>query len=431
MLWLYFIIVSSYDAYMKNLLKLIFIIFVLPAAAWAFPLGAQEVTMPAVMGVRTDLLKNIAPLIQQSIAENDYPGAVVLAAHRGKIIYKGVFGNRRVLPNVAAMRFDTIFDIASLTKVVATTPAVMQLIEENKLNLDAPVAKYWPAFAAHGKQTITLRELLTHTSGLPADITSDTKNPNEVLRQIAQLKLTYAPKREFVYSDINFIVLAHVVEIVSGKSFDQYVKEHIFQPLAMNSTYFLPSASLRDRIAPTDMSQHHLRWGSAQDPMAISMGGVAGNAGLFSDANDLAIYAQCLLDNGRVRATHNAARYILGPLTILKMISPQTPPAMLDKRALGWDIDSVYSNRGELFPINSYGHTGWTGTSLWIDPSTQTWLIILTSRTHPSIPRQNKLIRDRRAIANIIAASITDISIVSLNNTGQNELNRAYKNINA
>jgi len=394
----------------------------------SFPHGTQDVTMTAVSGVRSDLLQNIAPIIRKSIDAGEYPGAIVLAAHRGHIIYRGVFGNRRIVPNVAPMQFNTLFDVASLTKVMATTPAIMQLVEQGKLDLDAPVAKYWPQFAESGKEKVTIREMLTHTSGLPPDVPIKGQGENEALHQIEKMKLAHAPGTDYLYSDVNFIVLAYLVEIISHERFDSYVQNHIFKPLGMGDTFFQPAAHLQDRIAPTEMIDNSLRWGKVHDPTAYAMGGVAGNAGLFSDAKDMGIYAQCLLDNGRFSYLKSGKKqfgYLLGPLAILKMTTPQMAPTMLDVRGLGWDLDSPFSNRGILFPIQSYGHTGWTGASLWIDPVTQTWLVVLTSRTHPK-PHSNSIVLDRRAIANIIAASITDISINNLNNTGQGELVRAY-----
>ncbi len=391
-----------------------------------FPRGASQVTIPTAPGVRTDLLKNIAPLIQQSIAKGHYPGAIVLAFHRGHLIYRGVFGSRRILPNPAPMRFNTIFDMASLTKVVATTPAVMQLVEQGKLELDAPVEKYWPAFAAQHKNTVTVRELLTHTSGLPADISSPAHGEADILQQITQLKLNHPAGTHYLYSDINFIVLAYLVERISHQSFATYTKKHIFKLLGMTDTSFLPREKLRDRIAPTEIIHHQLRWGVVQDPMAYAMGGVSGNAGLFSTAKDLGAYAQCVLNHGRT-----SSGYLLGPLTVLKMTTPQTSPALNGMRGLGWDMDSAYSNRGVLFPVQSFGHTGFTGTSLWIDPVTQTWIVILTSRTHAMIAHNDQIADDRRTIATIIAASIIDTPIHNQTNTGHAELARAYPDASA
>jgi serine-type D-Ala-D-Ala carboxypeptidase len=382
--------------------------------------------------VRTDLLPIIAKIVNQSIARGEYPGAVVLAAHQGHIIYRGVFGNRRIVPDVAPMKFDTIFDMASLTKVLATTPAIMQLIEEEKIDLDAPVVVYWPSFGANGKQGITIRELLTHTSGLAPDL-PDTNGKiigaAETLQQIEKLKPLHPPGTTFVYSDINFYILGHLVEKISGQTLREYTRQHIFKVLSMKDTEFLPAASLQDRIAPTEIIRKQLRWGAVDDPGTYAMGGVSGAAGLFSDASDIGTYLDCLTRGGLVNAKNSKKpTYLLGPLTILKMTSPQTLPTLTEIRGLGWDIDSPYANRGVLFPTRSFGHTGWTGTSVWLDPVTKTWLIILTSRVHPTPAAFNKLIQDRREIANIIAASITDVNVANQINTGAGELSRAYKN---
>jgi serine-type D-Ala-D-Ala carboxypeptidase len=394
-----------------------------------FPPGTREIYITGQAGVRSEMLANIAPLVEKSIAEGYYAGAVVLAAHRGHIIYRGVFGNQQITPEVVPMRFETIFDLASLTKVVVTTTAIMQLLESGRLGLDTPVAEYWPAFANNGKGDITIRELLTHTSGLPALMPNWTvpEDPEqryaESVRQIEQIKPVNPPAKAFVYGDINFMVLGHLVELISGERLNEYAQAHILKSLNMKSTTFLPPSSWQSRIAPTyapDVQQR--RWGEVNDPATWRMGGVSGIAGLFGDAHDLGLFLQCLLNNGKI-SDH---RYLLGPLTILKMSTPQTPIGIWETRGLGWDIDSPYSNRGVLLPTASYGHAGWTGVSVWLDPVTQTWIIILTSRTHPVPTEKNQVVPDRRAIANIIAGSLTDITVTDLKTTGAGELQHMY-----
>ncbi|MES2217814.1 MAG: serine hydrolase domain-containing protein [Pseudomonadota bacterium] len=397
-----------------------------------FPAGTKEVYIATQTGVRSDLLHNIAPIVESSIAAGEYPGAVILVTHRGKIIYRGVFGNRRIMPSVAAMHFNTLFDIASLTKVVATAPAIMQLVEESKLDLDAPVAHYWPAFAQNGKSAITVRELLTHTSGLEPDLPTEDNQvlgATEIYKQIENLKPKFPIGNVFVYSDINFIALGYLVERITHESLPLYTQQHIFKLIGMKDTTYLPAEKLQDRIAPTEVIRDKLRWGEVFDPTTYSMNGVSGAAGVFSDAGDINLYLQCLLNGGRAAsgAKNKNMNYILGPLTILKMTTPQTRPELVEVRGLGWDIDSPYANRGVLFPINSFGHTGYTGTSVWVDPVTQTSIIILTSRTHPKPALFNKLINDRREIANIVAASITDVKTAMQSNTGAGELSRAYR----
>lgn len=410
----------------RYLFQLVRIITLICAASCAqaerhFPSGTNQVLIPKTDGVRVEMLEQIGPLIQASIAAGHYPGAVVLVGHRGRVIYRGVFGNRRILPDVAPMRFDTLFDVASLTKVMATTPAIMQLVEQNRIQLDAPVARYWPAFASNNKESITIRELLTHTSGLPAEITPTSRA--DAIVKIERLKPIHTPGSKFLYSDVNFIALGHLIEEITDEDLDQYAHDHIFQPLGMNHTLFLPDTNSRDNIAPTELSKDGLRWGEVHDPITYVMNGVSGAAGVFTNASDLGIYAQSILDGGRLR---NQDKYFLSPLTVLKMTTPQTPSYISEARGFGWDIDSRFSNRGILLPTRSFGHSGWTGTSIWIDPATQTWIVILTSRAHPTPLQHNQLIEDRRAIANFVAASLTDVKTVAEWNTSQAELAQAY-----
>lgn len=400
--------------------------------ARTFPRGTHQVWIAHGKGVRSDLLENIAPLVEKSIHDGQYPGAVILISHRGSVIYKGVFGNRRVSPTVAPMQFDTMFDIASLTKVVATTPAIMQLIESGKLDLDARVKRYWPTFAEHGKDDITIRELLTHTSGLPAELPRESTylSHAELYKQIEQLKTIAPPGSSFHYSDVNFLILGILVEKLSGQSLDRYAQQQIFAPLGMRNTFFKPASGLRDRIAPTEMTADGLRWGVVQDPTAYSLNGVAGNAGVFATAGDLGVFAQSLLNGGKLSMPYWNKNFwqtnFLSPASVAKMTTLQTPSSISDARGLGWDMDSAYTNRGILFSTKAYGHTGWTGTSMLIDPVSQTWIVMLTSRSHPTVSSHNQVMEDRRIIANIVAGSVVDVAVYGFNNTGGGELSRAY-----
>jgi len=390
-----------------------------------FPPGVADIFITDNPNINTDSLKKIAPIVEKSIAKGFYPGAIVLVGYDGNIIYRGVFGNRRIVPNIAPMQFDTIFDIASLTKVVATTPAIMQLVEQGKLKLDAPVAKYWPQFAANGKEKITVRELLTHMSGLAADIPShglnkmlppakrvqadtitDWQSEQGALAEVIKIKPEHRPGKVFVYSDINFITLGYLVKLLSGEPIDQYTVEHIYQPLGMKETFYQPPITLRDRIAPTQIVDGVLRWGIVHDPTTFQMGGVSGVAGLFSTANDLAIYAQSLLDHGKLPNNAGKTAYFLSAHSVKQMTSRQTPRKETNTRGLGWDINSVFSSRGKLLSPKSYGHTGYAGTSLLIDPVNKVYIIMLTSRTHPTPTDQNQLVFDRRDIADLVANSI-------------------------
>lgn len=280
------------------------------------------------------------------------------------------------------MSEDTIFDAASLTKVMAATPAIMKLIEQGKVELDAPVSRYLPEFAAHGKEAVTVRHLLTHTSGLPPGLPPNPpwSGRDEALTLAEESHLAEAPGSAFRYSDINFILLGEIVRKVSGRGLNEFCADEIYRPLSMKDTGFLPVESLRLRIAPTERAEDgtFLR-GIVHDPTARRMGGVAGHAGLFTTASDVAKFARMMLGRG----TADGIR-IFESSTVNLMTTVQTPPGVNDRRGLGWDIDSPYAGpRGERFLIGSYGHTGWTGGALWIDPFSGTFMIFLTNRNHP------------------------------------------------
>lgn len=349
-------------------------------------------------------LAAIAPVVQQAIREGKMPGAVVVIGHNGRIVYRRAFGYRALVPRRLPMRADTIFDLASLTKVIATNTAIMQLLEQGKLRLEDPVANYWPEFGANGKDEITVRELMTHYSGLPPDLELEPawSGYETAMKMIEQASPIFPPGTRFMYSDVNYETLGELVHRLSGQPLNVYCALHIFKPLRMRNTMFLPPESLRMRIAPTqyrDGDHGPLLWGVVHDPTAQDMGGVAGHAGLFSTADDLAIFAQMLLDGGRSHGVR-----VLTSLSVDKMTTPQTPPGKMAVRGLGWDIDTPFSsNRGDLFPVGSYGHTGFTGTSLWIDPFSQTYVILLTNAVHPE--GKGNVIALRSEIADIAAAA--------------------------
>jgi len=328
--------------------------------------------------LREEQLSPIAEIVAQAIRAAQFPGAVVLIGNQGKIVYRRAFGDRVLKPKKLPMTADTIFDIASLTKVIATTTAVMQLVEKGQVSLEDPVAKYWPEFETHGKEEIKVRHLLTHYSGLPPNLSlkPEWSGYEMALQKIAEERPISPPGTRFIYSDLNFVILGELIQRISGQMLDVYCSDHIFKPLGMKDTCFRPSRALGNRIAPT-------RWngiGKVHDPTAYRMGGVAGHAGLFSTADDLSIFAQTLLDGGSLQNVQ-----ILSPLLVEKMTLPQSPPDKMPLRGLGWDIDSPFgSNRTELFPVGSYGHRGFTGTGIWIDPVSKTYIIILTNRVYPS-----------------------------------------------
>jgi uncharacterized protein YbbC (DUF1343 family) len=318
------------------------------------------------------------------------------------------------------MTEDTIFDVASLTKVVATTTSVMQLVEQGRIRLNDPVAQVIPGFERYGKGGITIRHLLTHTSGLRPDLELDVEfaGADEAIRRASDEVPAAAAGERFIYSDINFFVLGEVVRRVTGERIDAYAKRHVFDPLGMKDTGFLPSASLRARIAPTERCRP-LSWpcgtsdvpflrGIVHDPTARRMDGVAGHAGLFSTAADLSRFCRMLLNGGRLDGVD-----ILSPLTVERMTSPSTPAGMKDLRGLGWDIDSTYSaNRGDLFPpIQSFGHTGFTGTSLWLDPRSKGYVIFLSNRVHPDGKGDVTALRGK--VATVAAAALYAIDELS------------------
>ena len=327
-------------------------------------------------------------VILDAIAQNQLPGAVLVAGHDGAVVYHRAYGNRAVEPLLEPMTEETIFDMASLSKCLSTATAVMQLYEEGKVTMDDPVAKYLPGFAANGKEKITVRQLLTHYSGLKEDVAlTDVWQGKAEGVQRAMDNVPYGPPGvTFRYSDINYITLGALVEKVSGEPLDTYAEQHIFKPLKMVHTQYLPSAALRVEIAPTahnddlPMSHDELLRGVVHDPTTRRMGGVAGHAGVFSTGQDVALFAQALLD----RLAGRASSFPLKTETLRKMCEPEQPARGKYLRGLGWDIDSPFSRpRGTVFPVGSFGHTGFTGTSLWMDPRSDTYVILLSNAIHP------------------------------------------------
>jgi uncharacterized protein YbbC (DUF1343 family)/CubicO group peptidase (beta-lactamase class C family) len=351
----------------------------------------------APAGPPSDRLAVLDAIVQDAIRDGQMPGAVLLVGHDGQVVYRRAFGNRSLEPRREPMTVDTIFDLASLTKVIATTTAVMQLVEHGKVRLNDPVEKYIPEFAQNDKEGITVRELLIHHSGLAEDLdlTQPWEGREAAFRMAFAQKPVYAPGSRFLYSDINFITLGALVERVTDSTLDAYCAKNVFAPLFMAHTRFVPPVAWRPEIAPTQYDEHEkMLRGVVHDPTSRRMGGVAGHAGLFSTADDLSKFAQALL-NGK----------ILSPLTVEKMATPQQPPSSQVLRGLGWDIDSPFSsNRGELLPVGSFGHTGFTGTSLWIDPTTRSYIILLTNSVHPR--GKGNVIALRSKIATAVAAAL-------------------------
>ena len=336
------------------------------------------VTSTPSQALREEQMAPISDVAKKAIQSGGIPGAVILIGSEGKVVYRKAFGLSALKPKKIPMTIQTIFDIASLTKVIATSTAIMQLVEAGKLSLEDPVAKHWPEFGVSGKEEIRVRDLLTHYSGLrpSLDLKPNGSGRAAALSMIEEEKPLFPPGTSYIYSDVNFIILGELVSRLSGEPFDVYCAEHIFRPLGMDDTGFKPPLDLRPRIAPTEY-QHRstgkLFWGEVHDPVAFAMGGVAGHAGLFSTADDLAIFAQTVLDGG----SRNGVR-ILSPLTVKQMTTPQSPPDKMPLRGLGWNIDASLASQA------SYGHKGFTGTGIWIDPVSNTYVIILTNRVHPN-----------------------------------------------
>ena len=376
-------------------------------------------SMQPVGRVDAEAIKSTLEIAMQ---QHRLPGAVVLIGHHRRVVFRQAYGMRSLEPEQESMTPDTVFDMASLTKPLVTATAVMQLFEEGKLRLEDPVMDYLPAFAIHGKSDITIRNLLTHYSGLPADLDlhETWSGKDEGYRRAMDSTPVTAPGVQFRYSDINFIVLGALVEKISGEPLEEYAEKHIIQPLDLKHTGFLPAAEQRKSTAPTQYDeQHQMLRGVVHDPTSRRMGGVAGHAGLFSDADDVSTYAQNLLD----RLAGRPSKFPLQRLTLLKMITPGTPATGTALRGLGWDIESPFSsNRGELFPVGSFGHTGFTGTSLWIDPSSETYVIVLANAVHPNGPKGVTSVR--ATIANIAATSFgihSDSGALATRLTGYNE----------
>ena len=355
--------------------------------------------------------------IQDAIDHGRLPGAVLVIGHDGQIVYHKAYGNRSLEPKIEAMTEDTIFDCASLTKVIATTSSMMKLFEQGKFRLNDRVTDYIPEFQG-GHSTITIRNLFTHFSGLQPDV--PLKDPWTGYQTGINLACTFKPGGppgvSYVYSDINFILLGEIVHRLSGRMLNDYARANIFLPLGMKDTGFLPAAALVSRIAPTERvvkTEPPLR-GVVHDPTARNMGGVAGHAGLFSTAADLARFAQMMLNGGELDGTR-----LFSPLTVAKFTEPQSPPDQPILRGLGWDIDSPHSgNRGDLFPIGSFGHTGFTGTSIWIDPTSKTFVILLANSVHPTARPAITPLRGR--VATIAAASV-GVLTPGVTLTGYNE----------
>jgi uncharacterized protein YbbC (DUF1343 family) len=378
---------------------------------------------PEAAGMDSAHLARIDQIVAEGLAEKRMPGCVVCIGRQGKIVMLKAYGNKQVEPSELPMTTDTVFDMASITKPVATATSIMLLVERGQLKLGQRVSSIIPEFAANDKEQITLFDLLTHQSGLlPDNAVKDYENGREeAIRKICNLTLQAPTGTRFIYSDVNFILLGEIIRRISGKSVHEFSHENIFQPLGMTETGYLPNEALKKRAAPTEKrekSDEKYIQGEVHDPRAYLLGGIAGHAGLFSTAEDLAVYAQMMLGGGE----YNGAR-ILAPQTVATMTRgykilggtrstmegvPPSPPVYL--RGLGWDKRTGYSiNRGELMTDAAFGHGGFTGTVLWIDPGLDLFVIFLSNRVHP----------DGKGLVNPLAGRIGTVAAGAVRKTGQ------------
>ncbi len=348
---------------------------------WRCALACIAIAASGFATAQPNAFDAIDEVVTREIVAGKAPGAVVLVGNRDSVLYRGAFGQRALKPVREAMTVDTIFDLASLTKVIATTIAVMHLVDRGMLRLDEPVATYWPEFAANGKSVITVRDILSHHSGLRAGFPPQNPVANAPAARafISADRLIFPPRQSTLYSDINFIVLGELVRRVSGIALDAYCAQHVFGPLGMRDTTFEVPADRRSRVAPTEHRLGHMLRGDVHDQTAARMGGVTGHAGLFSTADDLAILAQMLLNGGE----RNGVR-ILDAATVTAMTTRQALRQGQSERGLGWDRVVPFPSDGRAKGIaKSFGHTGFTGTALWIDPASNTFVVVLTNRVHP------------------------------------------------
>lgn len=374
---------------------------------------------PAAVGMDAEHLQRIEKIVAQGLAEKRMPGCVVCIGRRGKIVLQAAYGNKQLQPSELPMTTDTVFDMASITKPMATATSVMILVERGQLKLNQRVSSLIPEFAASGKEEITVFDLLTHQSGLLPDnkVADYEDGPEKALERICALSLQAPTGTKFIYSDVNYILLGELVRRASGKSVHEFSQEYIFQPLGMRETGYLPREALKSRAAPTEQRDGHWMQGEVHDPRAFLLGGIAGHAGLFSTAEDIAIYAQMMIQQGEY-----GGQRILAPRTVTTMTRgyrllggsrstmegvPANPPVFL--RGLGWDKRSGYSiNRGELLSDSAFGHGGFTGTVLWIDPELEMFVIFLSNRVHPDGKGLVNPLAGR--IGTVAAGAIRDLS---------------------
>jgi serine-type D-Ala-D-Ala carboxypeptidase len=359
-------------------------------ASGAAPTWVAEKPLPVVapesLGLSSEALSKIDVAVREALDRGDAPGVVVVIVHKGAVVFRKAYGNRSVQPGQTAMVPEIVFDLASLTKPIATATAIMVLLEQGKLRVSAPLSQYLRAFRRKETEAITVEQLLLHTSGFIADnpLSDYDGGPEKAWQRLLALKPISEPGGKFAYSDVNYILLGKLVESLSGMPLDAFTQKYVFAPLGLNETGFKPQGKLKDLAAPTEKRGDGWMRGEVHDPRAFALGGVAGHAGLFSTGDDLAVFSQMLLNGGEYNG-----RRILQVETVKIMLTPREVPLAGGKtgfRTYGWDMQTGYSsNRGDGFPAGkSFGHTGFTGTSVWIDPGSQTAVIVLSNRVHPA-----------------------------------------------
>ncbi len=368
--------------------------------------------------LKTSKLQKIDQAIEKAVRQGKTPGGVFWLEHKGGV-YTKAYGYAALQPQIAFASIDTLYDSASLTKVMATAPAILILMERGEIELDAQVKQYLEDFDNGGKESITIRHLLTHTSGLRPGIDHTVEvngiqeewNGYETAIALAKAeKAQHPPGTQFIYSDINYIILGEIIEQISGMPLEEFTRKEIFKPLGMSDTGYLPSPKLRERIAPTKWVDGEMLRGIANNPICRKTGGVHGHAGIFTTAPDMAKFARMILNKGNLEGVR-----LLQPENVELMTSIQSPESVSSLRGLGWDIDSSYSSqRGEVFPIGGFGHTGFAGPSIWIDPFSQTIVIFMTNRIHPDGTGDVRELR--RQIGTLSAEALVDFDFESIPN---------------
>jgi len=362
---------------------------------------------PAEVGMWPGITARLDSIGSAAARDGTAPAVAIAVGRHGRLVHLGAYGRIDLRSDAPSVTDSTMFDVASMTKVVATTTAAMMLEDDSLLDLDRTVASYLPEFSDSAKASITVRMLLTHSGGLEAfaPLFREFRGREQYLAEINRRPLRAAPGTTTVYSDWDLVLLGLVIERITGEPLDAFTERRVFRPLGMRDTRFRPPAELRPRIAATEVDSMRggLIWGEVHDPNAWALGGVAGHAGLFSTARDLAVFAQLMLNGGE----YGGAR-LARPQTVARWTAPQRRGS---SRALGWDTPSGESSAGRHFSARSFGHTGYTGTSIWIDPERSLFVVLLTTRVNPTSANQRHVAL-RRAVADAVMRAVEDAPLV-------------------